>query len=147
MVSVQFRKYFARSSFCVGWAKKDISFHSDFQNVVLANLLLSSCACYQVDLDDVHEETTLTARNFNNNWLIYLHFSDTINLCPNIWFNKNSNCQQFCLTKEPPKKTNFSIFLKACYLVMGGSIDMNVAIFWETSVGFLKSVVLQVFPK
>ena len=26
---------------------------------------------------------------------------------------------------------------------MGGSIDMNVGMFWETSMGFLKSVVLQ----
>ena len=30
---------------------------------------------------------------------------------------------------------------------MGGAIDMNVGVFWETSVGFLKSVVLQLFPK
>ena len=26
---------------------------------------------------------------------------------------------------------------------MGGSIDMNVGMFWETFMGFLKSVVLQ----
>ena len=26
---------------------------------------------------------------------------------------------------------------------MGGPIDMNIGVFWETSVGFLKSVVLQ----
>ena len=30
---------------------------------------------------------------------------------------------------------------------MDGSIDMNVDIFWETSVGFLKRVVSQVFLK
>ena len=30
---------------------------------------------------------------------------------------------------------------------MGSPIDMNVDVFWETSVGFLKSVVLQLFPK
>ena len=29
---------------------------------------------------------------------------------------------------------------------MGGAIDMDVGVFWETSVGFLKSVVLQLFP-
>ena len=29
---------------------------------------------------------------------------------------------------------------------MGDSIDMNVDTFWETSVGFLESVVLQLFP-
>ena len=30
---------------------------------------------------------------------------------------------------------------------MGGPIDMNVSVFWETSAGFLKSVVSQLFPK
>ena len=30
---------------------------------------------------------------------------------------------------------------------MGSAIDMNVDVFWETSVGFLKSVILQLFPK
>ena len=30
---------------------------------------------------------------------------------------------------------------------MGSPIDMNVDVFLETSVGFLKSVVLQLFPK
>ena len=30
---------------------------------------------------------------------------------------------------------------------MGGPIDIDVDVFWETSVGFLKSVVLQLFPK
>ena len=30
---------------------------------------------------------------------------------------------------------------------MGDPIEMNVGVFWETSGGFLKSVVLQLFPK
>ena len=30
---------------------------------------------------------------------------------------------------------------------MGSPIEMNADMFWETSVGFLKSVVLQLFPK
>ena len=37
--------------------------------------------------------------------------------------------------------------LKDRYFVMGGSIDTNVDVFWETSVGFLKIVVLKLFPK
>ena len=28
---------------------------------------------------------TSTTRNFNNSWLLYLHFSRIINLCPNTW--------------------------------------------------------------
>ena len=39
------------------------------------------------------------------------------------------------------------MFLKACYFAMDGPTDMNIDVFWETSVGFLKSVVLQLFPK
>ena len=53
----------------------------------------------------------------------------------------------FILKQESPKKHKSLIFLKGHYFVMGGSIDMNVDVFWETSVGFLKSVVLQLFPK
>ena len=30
---------------------------------------------------------------------------------------------------------------------MGGPIDMNVDVFWESSRDFLKCVVLQIFPK
>ena len=30
---------------------------------------------------------------------------------------------------------------------MGAFIDMNIDVFWETSVGFLKSEVLQLFPQ
>ena len=39
------------------------------------------------------------------------------------------------------------MFLEDRYFVMGGPIDLNIGVFWETSVGFLKSVVLQLFPK
>ena len=51
------------------------------------------------------------------------------------------------MKKEPQKKHIFLIFLKGRYFVMGGSIDMNVSVFLETSVGFIKSVVVQIFPK
>ena len=48
----------------------------------------------------------------------------------------------FILKKKSPKKHKFFIFLKNRHFVMGTSIDMNVGVFWETSVGFLKIVVL-----
>ena len=53
----------------------------------------------------------------------------------------------FLKKRSRQKKLKLSIFLKGRYFVMGGPIDMNVGVFWETSVGFLKSVVLQLFPK
>ena len=49
--------------------------------------------------------------------------------------------------KGPAKKLTFFILLNGRYLIMGGPIDMNFGIFQETSVDFLKSVVLQLFPK
>ena len=55
--------------------------HRNFES-----LLLSSCVCYWVDLDCIqwNEVTILTARDFNQNWPLYLIFSNMINLCPDI---------------------------------------------------------------
>ena len=93
-------------------------------------------------------KTNSMARNFNNRWPLYLNFSNMINLCPNIWFIKNSKCQSFFLKKRShQKKHNSFTFLIGRYFVMGGPIDITVGVFWETSVGFLKNVVLQLFPK
>ena len=46
----------------------------------------------------------------------------------------------FILEKDY-QKHNFFTFLKDHFLVMGGPIDMNVNVFRETSVGFLKAAV------
>ena len=51
------------------------------------------------------------------------------------------------LKKKPPKEHKFLIFLKGRYFVMGGSIDMNVGVFWETSVGFFEKWKYATFPK
>ena len=44
----------------------------------------------------------------------------------------------FILKKEPPQKPQMFHFLKGRYFVMGSSIDMNVGVFRQTSVGFLR---------
>ena len=91
----------------------DISFGSGFQKTVLLDLLLFSCACYQVDLDYIqwNEVATSATRNFNNSWLLYFHFSRMINLCPNIWFTKNPKCQRFLFwRKSCQRNTNCSFF-------------------------------------
>ena len=96
----------------------DISFESGLQNTALPSLMLFLCSCYYVDLDDIqwNEVATSTARNFNNSWPLYLHFPNMINLCPNIWFIKNSKCQQFFhLKKQPPKKQIFHIFKRLLF--------------------------------
>ena len=53
----------------------------------------------------------------------------------------------FSFEKGAAKKTKkFFIFLKGCYSVMGSPIDMNLDVVRKTSVIFLKSLVLQLFP-
>lgn len=51
--------------------------------------------------------------------------------------------------KAAGKNRRFFFFLKKkngrCF-VIGGLIDMNVAVFWETDVGFLKNALSQNFP-
>ena len=39
------------------------------------------------------------------------------------------------------------MFLRGRYFVMGNHIDVNVHLFWESSVDFLKCMVLQPFSK
>ena len=62
----------------------------------------------------------------------------------NLFFENFSN---LFFEKGATKKQKFFIFLKGRYFVTGGSVDMNLGLFWETPVDFLKSVVLQLFPK
>ena len=80
-----------------------------------------------------NEVTTLTSRDFNNSWLLYLNFSNIINLCLNISIIKNSKRHQILFRKRKKKKHKFFIFLKGRYFVMGGPINMNVGVFWGTS--------------
>ena len=55
----------------------------------------------------------------------------------------------FCVfaVRRYSMKHKFFVFLKGRYFVMGCPIDMNVCVFWETYVRFLRSVLLQLFPK
>ena len=156
MVSFQFGKKFYRAAI-LWWVYqkssnfwKTFSFESGSQKILLLILLLLSCCCYYFHLDDIewNEVPTLTGCNCNNSWPLYLNFSNMIKLCRNYRLIENSKCQQlFILKKEPPKKHNFFIFLKSHCFVMGDPIDINVDVFWKTYVDFLKSMVLQIFPK
>ena len=92
----------------------DISFENSLQNIVFPSLLLFLRACYYVDLDGIqwNEVAAPTARNFNNSSSLYINFSNMINLCPNIWFIKNSKCQQYFFEKRSRQKKSqiFQIF-------------------------------------
>ena len=60
---------------------------------------------------------------------------------------KIQNVSNFYCEKRTTKKLKFFMFLRGRYFLMGNPININVSMFWETSVGFLKCVVLQLFPK
>ena len=53
----------------------------------------------------------------------------------------------FLFEKWAAKITQIFHIFKGLLFRNGQPIDMNVGAFWETSVGFLKSVVFQLFPK
>ena len=139
MVSVQFPTNFTGPSFCGGRTKRLQTFSRHFSweqsskyciaelTAIFVCLLLSGC------------------RRYSMKWSKQLR--RPVNLCPNIWFINNSKCQQFFhLKKQPPKKQVFHNF-KRLFFVMGSHIDMNDDVFWEISVGFLNSVLFQLFPK
>ena len=70
---------------------KKTFFDVRFQKNVLSSFLLVSSACYQDDLGDSegNEIVSLTAHNFNKDWLLYVNFPETINLSRNIWLIEN----------------------------------------------------------
>ena len=98
------QKLFQGRHFVVGGTRNfkllsDISFDSGFQKIILSSLQLFLCACYLGDIQ-WNKVATSMARNFNNIWLLYLHLSNMLNLCPNIWFIKNSECQQLLFWRK-----------------------------------------------
>ena len=127
---------FYRAAICGEWTKKLQTFSRHFFwegpskyciakfAAILVCLLLSWSGDIQWN-----EVATSTVRNFNNSWPLYLIFLNMINLCPNIWFIKNSKCQQFAFWKRSHHKHKVLIFLKSCYFVMGGPIDMKFGVF------------------
>ena len=141
MVSVQFCENFTRPPFCGGWTKRLQTFTRHFfwewpQNNALPSLLLFSCSCYLVDIDNIqwNKVAASTARKFNNSRLLYLNFSNLKNLCPKFWTSAIVTLKKE--QKTTPKKHKSFAFLRGRYFVMGGPIGMNVDAFWETSVGF-----------
>ena len=116
-----FAKNLKDRHFVVGGSKNlklspNTCFGVSFQKNVLSSFLLFSSVCYQDDLSDSerNEIASSTAGNFNNTWLLYVEFSETINLCRNIWLIENWKCQLFLFLKEKAsKRTKFSIFLRA----------------------------------
>ena len=80
---------------------KNTCFGTSFQKNILSSFLLFSSVFFQDDISESerNEIASSTARNFNNSWLLYVKFSETINLCRNIWLIENWKCQLFLFLK------------------------------------------------
>ena len=116
-----FAKTLQGCRFVVGGLKSfkllaDICFENRFQNTILPSLLAPYTSIFQI-------------------WWTFAQIFDSL---------KFSKCQQLVFWKRSRQKHKFVIFLKGRCFVMGGPIDMNFGVFWETPVDFPKSVV---FPK
>ena len=97
---------------------------------VLSSFLLFLSICYYDDLSDSerNEIASSKARNFNNSWLLYVKFSETINLCQNIWLMENWKHQLLLFLKQKaPKRIIFSIF-RGLFLPNGWTYRYN---FWR----------------
>ena len=144
-----FAKNLKDRHFVVGGSKNlklspNTCFGVSFQKNVLSSFLLFSSVCYQDDLSDSerNEIASSTARNFNNSWLLYVKFSETINLCQNIWLIENWKCQLFIKGTKKDKVFNF---LKGCFSAIGGPMDVIFSVFSETCVRLLRSITLEFF--
>ena len=105
-ISVNFAKSLKNRHFLVGGSKnlkhsRNTCFSVSFQKNILSSFLLFLSVFYQGNLSDSerNEIASSTARNFNNSWLLYVKFSETINLCRNIWLIENWKCQLFLFLK------------------------------------------------
>ena len=114
MVSFQFHKNFTGPSFCDGCTKNLQTFSKQFflewlstYCIVEFTAIFMCCLLRWSKRYQWNKVATSLARDFNNSWPLYLNFSNMINLCPNIWFIKNSKCHQFLFWKRRRQKTKF----------------------------------------
>ena len=100
------KKKIKNRHFVVGGSKSlklstNTCFGVSFQKNLLSSFLLFLSVCYQDDLSDSerNEIASLTACNFNNSWLLYVKFSETLSLCRNIWLMDDWKYQLFLFLK------------------------------------------------
>ena len=113
--------------FAVGESKNlklspNTCFGVTFQENVLLSFLLFSSVCYEDGLSDNerNEIPCSGAHNFNNSWLLYVKFSETIKLCRNSKKLKLSTV--FIFEIKGAKKDKIFNFLEGRFSVMGDPI-------------------------
>ena len=105
--------------------------------------------CYQDDLSNSerNEIVSLTARNFNNSWLICQIFRNNKLFPKYLTDRKLKMWAVFIFEIKGAKKDKISNFLKGSFSVMRDPIDMIFGVFSETCVRLLTSITLQFFFK
>ena len=138
-----FAKNLKARHFVVGGSKNlklstNTCFGVSFQKNVLSSLLLFLSVCYQDDLSDSERNGISATRNFNNSWLLYVKFSETINLCRNIWLIEKVKMSAVFILEIKAKKDKIFNILNGCFSVTVGSMDIIFGLFSETYVRLLK---------
>ena len=150
-----FAKNLKDRHFVVGGSKNlklstNTCFGVSFQKNVLSSFLLFSSVCYQDDLSDSKRNkiASSTAHNFNNSWLLYVKFSETINVTYKLiylTYRKLKMSAVFIYEIKDAKKDKTFNFLKGSFYVMRGPMDMIFGVFSETYVRLLTSIPSQFF--
>ena len=152
---INFAKTLKDCYFVVGGSKNlklstKVSFSFGLQNYVLSSFLLFLSVYYQDDLSDSErkEITSLTARNFNNNWLLYVKFfRDNKPLRKYLTDWKLKMSAIFIFEIKGAKKNKIFNLLKGCFSVMCGPMNMIFGMFLETYVRLLISITSQFFSR
>ena len=112
-----FAKNWKDPHFVVGGSKTlklspNTYFGVSFQKNLLSSFLLFLSVCYQDDLSDSekNEIKSSTARNFNNSWLLYVKFSETIHLNKYLTDRKLKMWDVFIFEIKGAKKNKISNF-------------------------------------
>ena len=87
-----------------------------FKENVLPSFLLFLSVCWWPKWYKRSEIACSMTRNFNNSWLLYVKFSETINLCRNIWLIENWKCWLFFFWKKRRQRGQHFQFFKGQFL-------------------------------
>ena len=97
-----------------------------------------------------NEKASSTARQFSKGDLLYLNFSELEELCSYftvMFFILFKTVTIWYFSKKAAKNCSSFIFLTSRHFQLGGLRKTNLSTFWETYIGFIENVFLQLFSK
>ena len=96
---------------------------SDFYQIFLLIAVFKNCIVeftplfvyFLLSWSRIYKVATSMVRNSSISWLLYPHFSNTVNLCPNFDSFKIQNVSNFYFEEEPPKTHVFNSFTRPLF--------------------------------